>query len=164
MSKKESTITNNMPIKYNFIPEHQLKEKRETFSYTVSIFAGGALSFPNEVVRIYELDGKYVTFYVDKEKKLLGWSIVEGNVELESLKKVRQLRKTVNGNVVISVRKLLKELGVDSKSYLSLTVNTYTSTLHASPIYYVEFPGNDVENDVKINKVPDPLEQELVKS
>jgi len=141
--------------KFSFVPERQVGGNGSTgHSYTVSLYANGSIIFPSEVVRVYELDGKYLRLYADVQKKSIGWSVIEDETSLEALNEARQIRKMKGGNAVVSVVKLLKHLGIPKGTkIMNLPVNVYKSPLNSSDIYYIElivekpYKKSEEEND-----------------
>lgn len=131
--------------KFNFTPERQLgKEKKET-TFRVSVYKSGQMVFGSDVVHIYDLDGKFIKIYGDPEKKVIGWSVFEKQSGVEGLDELRQLKLSVNGNIVVSVSKLLKNMGVElDESIKNLEVKRYESSLYPDPIFYIEIPNKEV--------------------
>lgn len=124
--------------KFNFVPERQVG-KQSNANYRVSIYPNHCLIFPAEVVRVYELDGKFARFYADLEKKVIGWSILEGETSLENLSDARKLSKNKqSGAIAVSLKKLLSSLDIKiDPSFKRLDVSSYSSPLNAHEIHYI---------------------------
>lgn len=133
-----------MPIKFNFIPERQLGLPPPEEKYKVSLYQNGAIIFNSSVVNVYELKDKFVRMFADTEKKLIGWQVIEGDTDLDALKDARQLKVSVNGNIVVSVVKLLKSMNYELNGSLKgLEVKKFKSTLTNNTIWYVELPPKE---------------------
>lgn len=132
--------------KFNFVPERQLGEVEANSPFRVSIYKAGTLVFPTDAVDIYELDTKFIRLFADKEKRSIGWSILEGGTNLEELNDARKLVKTANGNIIVSIRKLLNKIGIEDfeDGWKNLNVSIYKSSLHTNDIYHVEIPLKEV--------------------
>ncbi len=126
--------------KFSFVPERQIGKESDDIGYTVSITKQGCILFTSAVVRIYDLDKKFIRIFADIEKRAVGWSIVENIEGLESLKDVRQLNKNVkSGIIVVSVKKLLQKIGIEKGTkHKHLTVKTYRSPLETDNIFYIQ--------------------------
>lgn len=132
--------------KFNFVPERQIGKESSYGSYRVSIFKNGTIYFKEDVINVYELDGKYMKLFADVDKKIIGWSIIENKTDLSELNEARLMKKNVNGVITITIGKLLKKLGIDKKeSFPNLEVKRYKSPLLAHDIFYVEL--NKQTND-----------------
>jgi len=121
-----------LPKKYNFIPEHQLNsDDNNEMGYNVNITKTGMLYFSGFVARMYELDGKIIRLYADKEKKSIAWTeIKEGDLSI--LKNVRKLKiEPTNNNIQIGIGKLLKAIGIetDRLPLKNVPVTQYKDTL-----------------------------------
>lgn len=133
------------PPKFNFIPERLLKEPAKDSTYRVSIYSQGTLVFPKDVVSIYELDGKYIRFYVDKEKRTVGWTLFENYEPSDNLEDARQLKANPNGPIVVGIKKLLTLMGVDyTEGFKGLEVGTYKTSLIENQVYYITLPEKEV--------------------
>ncbi len=134
------------PPKFNFIPEHQLNKKGlETYQFVVTIAKTGTIIFNCSDVRMYDLGGKFIKLFADTEKKIIGWSIISGKTDLEEIENSRELKVSVNGNIVIGIRKLLKAMDIEIKDTKRVPVNKYVSSLYKDEIYYIEL-APPVEN------------------
>jgi hypothetical protein len=132
--------------KFNFIPERQLNAKTEPQMFSVTITKHNTITFSRSDVEIYELDGKYIRLFADTEKKVIGWSVLDGKVELDALNDARQL-KAVKGSgiIVIGARKLIQATGIEMKESKRLVVKKYASPLQKDIIYYVELNDKEVK-------------------
>lgn len=133
-----------MPVKYNFIPERQLGLPPPEEKYKVSLYQNSTIIFSSSVVSIYDLNNKFIRLFADTEKKLIGWSIIEGDTDLDTLKDARQLKVSVNGNIVVSVGRLLKAMNYElAESLKGLEVKKFKSTLTNNTIWYIELPPKE---------------------
>ena len=128
--------------KFNFIPERQLSEgHQEGGFFTASISSIGAISFNAEYKSVYELDNKYITFYVDTQKRTLGWKIIEGKTELIELNHARQLNATNKPVITVSVIPLLRTLGWSKgEKYLKVPIQIYKNKDVEGEIHYIQLP------------------------
>lgn len=138
--------------KFNFVPERQLVVgTANSEAYRVSLYAYekmdkqgrpffvNILLWPKEVVDIYDLKDKYVRFYGDREKKVIGWSIVEKAEDFAEMKDLKIMRASSQGVVKLAIKRLLDSLGVEIKEHRkNLQVKTYESPLNSHKIYYVK--------------------------
>lgn len=123
--------------KFNFIPERQLKAPEKT-CMTVSIQKNNQLSFGRELINIYDLDKKFIEFYVDVEKKTLGWSIFEHTEDISAMKTLRQIKQRKSGGCAISIGTLLKRMNADLDLHRpNLEVKIYSTPLLEKDIYYI---------------------------
>lgn len=136
------------PPKFNFVPEKQVENKNETGGYYVSITKSGFLYFPKEVIHVYDLAGKYIKLFVDREKKALGWRVVDETTTPEVLNDCRVINSKNNGSAIFSIGKLLSSMGVDSVkvgtkiSYIGMPmsnvpVEKYRAGYLEGDIYYI---------------------------
>ncbi len=96
----------------------------------------------------YMID-KYLEFFVDTEKNVLGWKLFKNGSpdQLKYLRKVTQY-ETVSGDKTIRIIRVplgstLKTLKHDQKSYKKLEIKKYKKTgleADGETIYYVEIP------------------------
>lgn len=100
--------------KYNFIPEHQLKEKEEKSEFTVTITTNSLIYIKPFDVDMWELNGKTIRLYADVENKTIAWKEVRGG-QLKELENVRVLSKQPANQIIISVTKILKQMGVNKE-------------------------------------------------
>lgn len=132
--------------KFNFIPERQLSETKESEGgiFTVSINKAGLMVPKRDYVQTYELNGKYLRYYVDKEKQTIGWAIIAGDTNLEELSDARQVKIYEGGSAVMSVKRLLTALNYKiTDSLKNLPIKIYKSTMIANEIHYVELPPKE---------------------
>lgn len=132
--------------KFNFVPERQLTEaqaKQEAFKCTIS--ESGVLFLRGDYVKAYEMNGKTARLFVDTEKKVIGWSLIEGNTTLEDLNDGRPLKQNSTGMISISIRKIIQKLGRAGEQFKDLEIKVYKSPLHSGEIHYVELPDKIVE-------------------
>ena len=126
--------------KFNFILERQLSEDhQEGGFFTASIGPLGAISFNQEYRTVYEINGKYITFYADIMKRTLGWKFIEGKTELIELNQARQIidRPTL----IISIVPILKSLGWQKgEKYLKVPIQIYKNKDVEGEIHYIQLP------------------------
>lgn len=132
--------------KFDFVPEKQMKAPNADVKFRVSIYKTGTLVFPADAVYIYDLDGKYIRLYADRAKRSIGWSLFEKSVPPEEMADARQLKKLGGGHIVVSIKKLLKSMGIEDLGggFKQLEVGIYKTTLQANDIYYVTLPEKEV--------------------
>lgn len=139
-----------LPKKYNFIPEHQLnQDDSNELGYSVSITKAGMLYFSGFVSKMYELDGKIIRLYADKEKKSIAWKeIKEGDLSI--LKNVRKLNiEPTNNNIQIGIGKLLKAIGIEKDK---LPIKKIPVTQYNDALEKLEFSVIDLSNNNKRNE------------
>ncbi len=131
-----------MPVpKFSFVPEKQMNEERSE-GYRVSVRKNFILYFPSDVVKVYDLEGKYAKFYVDVQKRTLGWQIIEDKTELADLNAARLMKpqNPKTSAVTFGIGKILKGLGFDKDDeFPNLEVRKYSEPLTKGDIWYVTF-------------------------
>ncbi len=107
--------------------------------YCAKIQKNGNLYFPPEVMRVYELDKKYFKFFIDVEKKTIGWQVLEGSTKMEDLNDARQMNMNVDNKCgIFGIGKLLKRLGWQvGQAYEYIQVKKYEAPLYAHEIWYI---------------------------
>lgn len=123
--------------KFHFMPVHNVDIRKENKT-TININKRGIITFSRRYVEENGLRGKYVKFYVDIDKKTLGWQVIGVFNELSDLKKKKEYRKiktTGSGNSTISLIPILKKINPDGNNYTKLTVDTYVDTLFGKMQY-----------------------------
>ncbi len=129
------------PPKFNFVPERHLAETYKPIDpfFTCSIYTNGQMVLNSDYVSVYELDKKFVRLYLDKEKRTIGWKIIEGDTNIEELSDARQIT-VVKGMVKISITPILHLLGWEKgASFKQLPIKEY-KTLE-NKIDYIEVPN-----------------------
>lgn len=138
--------------KFNFEEERRLVEGsriRGPLKHTASVNAKhGYISFSISYIRDKNLDGSFIKFYGDTQKKAIGWKLLKKETNVEELHGYRQLKIQEFGNKLndhkskvckLMIRALLKSVGVKEKSYIHVPVKKYTSpTILDDDMYYVE--------------------------
>lgn len=139
--------------KFNFVPEKQLLRSTDP-TYRVTIYSKNKIDkktgekslvnnlvFTKEVVNVYELGGKFIRFYADKEKRTIGWSIL-GEHEagpLEEIEGTKKVKVNSAGIALFGIGRLLKSVNITlTDNRKGLIVSTYRSSLHSHPIYYIK--------------------------
>ena len=127
-------------IKFSFVPERQLGEDYgDRTGMTISIYSTGSMIFGSEIIRLYEMDGKYIKLFADVQKRAVGWTIIEGKTDLDSLNDARQIKVTDGGIATVSIGRILKKLGIEKGTkFMHVPVKIYKSLLEVNPIYYIE--------------------------
>lgn len=129
--------------KFTFISEDTIgrKSSADSISYRVSLKVYEKLDstgkqeakhvqiiFPGEVIRIYDLEGKHMKFYVDVAKKAIAWRVIEGNTSLDDLNKARVCKIQKNGIWAVSILKMVNAAGLEIKEGRKhIPVKTYDS-------------------------------------
>ncbi len=118
------------PKKYNFIPEHQIKEDLEQSDFSVTINKTFNIYFSPFDVGMYELAGKTIRIYADVGNKTIAWKEITAG-PLHELENVRQFKKGEMGQVTISVTKILRKMGVTKEMlpFKKIPVIDYKDTL-----------------------------------
>ncbi len=127
----------SLPKKYNFVPEHQLNiDSSEQSDYTVTINKMSMLYFQTFVVKMFELKGKVIRLYADVANKSIAWTEVTSGKDISALENVRmikvaQLKGIDQGFAVLSVRRILKQLGITKEMlpFKNIKVTTYKDSL-----------------------------------
>lgn len=134
--------------KFNFISEDLLTAKKRDSEYKVNINRSGMLYFPRETVNIYDLDKKWFKFYVDQDKKTLGWSLFQEG-DIDEFKKRRKLMITETGSGVISIQKCLKALGLGKPDHVmkDLRVRIYAGSYLQEEVQYVKLHAKNPEEN-----------------
>lgn len=141
--------------KFNFIPERQITELEEkhngywliTFAKAEATIKGRTynkytLYFPQDMVHALELEGKYLRFFVDKEKKLIGWRIVTEEGDLSSIRDLRVCKVNKGGGALFSVKEIVDYIGYKyDNGSAKLRVENATST-YTGDVSYVTLPTN----------------------
>lgn len=125
--------------KFNFMPVHTIDTHKNNKA-TVNVNKQGIITFSRQYVEENGLKGKYIKFYVDINKKTLGWQVISSFDELSDLKKKKEYRKiTISkiGSSIVSLVPILKKLNPNGANYTKLTVDTYADTLFGK-IYYIK--------------------------
>jgi len=126
--------------KFNFIPEMQLKaEPSANTVFRVTLSKIGQLSFSKEYVDVFELVGKLIRIYADREKHVIGWQVIEHTQSTDELNGLRLLSKNGSGSVQVSIGRLLNSIDYKMKETQNkIPVMTYVSPLHAGYIHYIQ--------------------------
>lgn len=107
---------------------------------TMAIYQG-SLRFNKSVIDELSLDGKFVRFYYDPTKQIIGFQVKHeiAQTQMRTWKMARQ-NKT-SGLWSVSIKKLLRELGeeTESKNYYSMPVHKYveqSEMMNRGEVYY----------------------------
>src|SRR5574343_834375 len=128
------------PAKYNFIPEHQLNNLDSSASgIDVTITKQSCIYFSTFVIGLYELKGKYVRIFADIPNKSISWREVKGG-NLESIKNIRKISVSTQGNAVLSVKKILEKMDLNLKNlpFKKVPVTKYQGPLDEEPFYVID--------------------------
>lgn len=129
------------PPKFNFVPERLLqKEKMSDGFFCASITSNGQLFYNKDYIHVYEIANKFAEFYIDKEKRTIGWRMLEDNIELAQLNQARKFVPQGPKQVIrVSLLKLLREVGwLRGESYLKIPIEIYKRG--SGDIHYVRLP------------------------
>lgn len=122
---------------FNFIPIKQAINHDVELLVSINL-TQNRLYFLKKCPESKYLIGKYLKFFVDKDKKTLAWSLVEGGLsDLSGAKKVTQNPAGIG----VLVPQLAQALGLPNVgTYQKLTVKTYRTQglLDATKYNYVE--------------------------
>lgn len=141
------------PPTFNFVPQRQLKVADNTpVTYRVSITSNYCLYFGKDVVDQEGIGGKYISFFADQEKKVLGWKIIEGDTTFLELNDAKEMKMNVNGAIIISIKKLLSLAGIKNDVPIkNIPVSVYKSAyLGDNKVYYIDLKakkGDDTDVD-----------------
>lgn len=142
------------PPKFNFIPERQLiqtYQAKDPF-FTASIYPNGQLNFNSDYITVHEIDKKFTQFYLDQEKRTIGWRLIVGDTSLEELSDLRQLNLKPSGkgmSVKISILPLLHLLGWEKGiSFKKMPIKVYK--VDSQEIHYVELPDKIINSGIEI--------------
>jgi hypothetical protein len=134
-----------MKPKFNFIAERQINKEKADNSFRVNLYPNGTIIFSKFDVEMFDLDGKKMRLYGDVEHRSIAWQLIEGDTTLEALDDSRHLKKSAGGNIIVSVRKLLRKIGVEEKvSFKDLPVKTYESAMHTDKLWYITIPPKTI--------------------
>ncbi len=116
---------------FNFISAHLVNKtftNGQTFNVTIMTHPGKVLSFPSNHPETRALIGKYLQWFVDTDKNVLGWKVFEKG-ELSDLNNASEVVEYVSGKtrtVRASLALPMKGLSYEpKKSYLKLEVKKY---------------------------------------
>lgn len=119
----------SLPAKENLIYKVSLirgKQKFKTSNGSIKEIPSYSLYFGKEVVNVYDLAGKRLKFYVDPQKKSIGWRILEGNISLEELNTGRVVKPMTSGVWTVSITSLVNYAKIDiPATRSSIPVKTY---------------------------------------
>lgn len=126
--------------KPNFVP-YLGNEKESIGSLTVTINKKGFILFNNAYIERFNADGKMIKFYLDREKKMLGWSLIEKVEGLENLKKtpgVRRINQCKKSRIaILGIKKMLECLEIEMKDYKKLPVQEMKDKMFGVVIHFV---------------------------
>lgn len=131
--------------KFNLIPASQVERKSGQAEYRATIKKGNLLYFPRDVVETYSLGGKYARFYLDTQKKVLAWKMLNGEYHSpETFKRGGDVKRftvnKANGNIVISISSFIESLGMRNLQYpvSNVPVRIYKSSLLEGEMKYID--------------------------
>jgi len=128
------------PLKYNFIPEHQLNNFDDSASgIEVTITKQACIYFSTFVIGLYEMKGKYVRIFADIPNKSISWREVKGG-NLDSIKNIRKITVNTQGTAVLSVKKILEKMELNLKDlpFKRVPVTKYQGALDEEPYYVID--------------------------
>lgn len=123
--------------RFNFIPV-SASYKKTIKKATVTINKKKQIFFSNSYITNYGADNKFIKFFVDVNKKTLGWSLSDSVDTFKDLKRKgsRRIKKNVSGVAVLQIKGVLNEMELPNKDYRKLTINVYQDRLFGT-IHYV---------------------------
>jgi len=126
------------PSKFNFTPVMNQAHCAKTNKAFVTISNKGNIIFNRACIEQYNLANKYIRFYTDVEKKVLGWQIVTTVHDFKEIKdkKYRQIKQTTWHTSTLSIKNILQQVGIEGKAFYKLKINEYVDTIY-NKIYYV---------------------------
>ena len=124
--------------KINFMPVVYARPHKHDNKAFVTINDKGSMIFNKTCIEQYNLANKYICFYTDIAKKIIGWQVVNNAQEFKELanKKYRLIKPTRWHTASLSIRHMLQELNIDRKAFYKLKINEYTDLIY-NKIYYV---------------------------
>lgn len=120
------------PPTFTFEPfKRVLIAKKEARKRGVTVnLKHGYIVFPKAYIIDNGLDGRYLKWFVDIEKKALGWRILEKERSLDALQDYFQLKKVPSTGVYqLSIRRVLNAFNFSdtNATFSDLEVGTYIS-------------------------------------
>lgn len=111
----------------------------------------GQINFRADMVDALELDGKYVKFFLDIEKKTIGWTVIKGDADLDNLAEARLFKRSADGAVKIGVSRMLNKVGyMEHLPVKNLEVHLYKTPLMEGDVNYVILP--DIQHEIQGDK------------
>ncbi len=106
------------------------------------ITKGGQMIFNRVAIQNLGLDGAFIDFTWDAEKRALGWRRMNGHVlpQNEWTKTMRLLQADDKGIVRVAIGRIMKAVGIEKANYKSLLVEEYNDVMETKQIYYVIIP------------------------
>ena len=126
------------PQKFNFIPVTKHSRLSRGCQSFVSINNKGSIIFNRACIEQYNLKDKHIQFFIDVEKKILGWQIINGVYELKGIrnKKYRLIKPSHWHTATLSIRSIVQEMDLYGTVFSKLKINKYVDTIY-NIIYYV---------------------------
>lgn len=136
------------PQKFNFTPvtrRSQLSRGSQSF---VSINNKGSIIFNRACIEQYSLADRHIQFFVDIEKKTIGWRIIETIHDFKDVKnkKYRLIRPSAWHTATLSIRFIMKEMGLHGTAFHKLKIDKYIDTIY-NTIYYITLKHESIERD-----------------
>lgn len=135
--------------KFNFVPitkHSRLSRGSQSF---VSINNKGSINFNRACIEQYNLADRYIQFFVDVEKKVLGWQILDKPIyvfkDIKN-KKYRLIKPSLWHTATLSIRNIMQEMDLYGKTFNKLKINKYVDTIY-NTIYYVTLQHESNKRD-----------------
>ena len=126
------------PPKFNFTPVVNQTHCAKTNKAFVTICKTGNIIFNRACIEQYGLANKYIRFYTDADKKVLGWQIITTVNDFKEIKdkKYRQIKTNAWHTSTLSILSILQQIGIVDKAFYKLDIYEYLDTIY-NKIYYV---------------------------
>lgn len=126
------------PSKFNFTPVINQAHCSKISKAFITINDKSSIIFNRACIEQYGLANKYIRFYTDADKKVLGWQIVTTVNDFKEIKnkKYRQIKTNTWHTSTLSIRSIIQYMGVEGKSFYKLKIQEYLDTIY-NKIYYV---------------------------
>lgn len=138
---------------FNFIPFKRAKgeaDARSPGDVTVNT-KYGSITFSPSYLRDSGLEGKFIKFYVDVDKKALAWKVLEEN-SVEGLKDYRHVKKQKSGVCQLFIGSILKLYKFkDIMRFKGLKVKTNYPTYLEGTMCYVKLENGEKWDKEKEN-------------
>lgn len=156
---------------FNFVPVELVREAKEKdgIMYRVTITANDQLYFPAETVNIFDLANRILKFFIDEQKKILGWTVMaESYTDISEFKitasmtnPYRKVALTPQGVASIAIKRFLNLLNIQTGVTRSkLPVRMYVDQKNRRDIYYIEL--NDSQYAKKKEVVGNTVSTETI--
>jgi hypothetical protein len=144
----------------SFLQVEKLMKEKELERQTVSVNTRyGMITFSKAYVQEKGLDGRFLLFFVDVEKKALAWKKIDVTT-LTGMVGARKLIGYLTNGVMqykLSIRKILKSFGFrDDYAFNSLIIDSYAGSIIDGEVDYVV-----LKDGIRIGKDVDSIQESL---